>query len=174
MHTIVVTRDSRVLLTERSPKVDCQPGTWSCSVEEQLAPQDFPPGVDHAALHWCRRLLWEELGLGHGAYREENLRILSVFLQQDVLNISHVELEITASELHHMLQRLPRMDYELSDWKFLPYEELMDELLRPTRVYHPTSGYRMLMALIHRHGEPRIIEQFGPPPTRPSLRNAPR
>lgn len=155
MQAIVVTQDDRVLLTERSEKVMYHPGTWSCSVEEQLAPQDLQAGPHGTVLQWCERLLWEELGLDTDAYRRENLRILSVFLESDVLNVSlcaRVALDIPAGELDRRLRALPRADYEFTDWTFLRHEELLGELSNPTRSYHPASGYRMLMELIHRYG----------------------
>ena len=163
MHVIVVTEDDKVLITKRSPKVIYFPGTWSCSIEEQLAPQDLQESPNRIVLKWFKRLLQEELGLGSETYNENNLRILSVFLESDILSISicaHVVLDISSNELNQILKSLPRTDYEFTEWTFLTHKELLKELFQPTRPYHPTSGYRMLMALIKRYGEPRVAAEF--------------
>lgn len=163
MHAIIVTKDDKVLITKRSPKVAYYPGTWSCSIEEQLSLSDIKDGGDRAVLKWFKRLLHEELGLSAEAYNEENLRILSVFLESDILNISvcaHAILDMDSVELGQVLKCLPRTDYEFTDWAFLKHEDLFNELFNPSRAYHPTSGYRMLMALIRRYGEPKIAEKF--------------
>ena len=87
------------------------------------------------------------------------------------MNISlrtHVRLNITASDMHRTLNSLPRVDYEFTDWDFLRHEDVMDELIHPTRAYHPTTGYRMLMALIHRQGEPGVAARLLPHAARPA------
>jgi hypothetical protein len=73
----------------------------------------------------------------------------------DVLNISlcaRLRLELPARELDRVLRQGVRSDYEFTDWTFLQPDNLPRELARPTRAYHPTSGYRMLMELFHRQG----------------------
>jgi len=45
MHAIVITKDRRVLIAKRSPKVEYRHGTWYVSVKEQLSAVDFQPGV---------------------------------------------------------------------------------------------------------------------------------
>lgn len=163
MHAIVVTKDDKVLITKRSPKVIYFPETWSCSIEEQLALQDLQANTNEIVVKWFERLLQEELGLSNETYNRNNLRILSVFLESDILSISvcsHVVLDISSNELNLILKSLPRKDYEFNEWSFLTHKELLDELFHPTRSYHPTSGYRMLMALIKRYGEPRIAAEL--------------
>jgi isopentenyldiphosphate isomerase len=164
LHAVVVTKDDKVLITKRSPKVAYFPGTWSCSVEEQLSIEDIRNGTpDTVMLKWFERLLQEELGLCSETYNKDNLRILSVFLESDVLNISicgHAILDINSAELNRIIEGLPRTDYEFSEWRFITHRELLNELFHPTRLYHPTSGYRMLMALIRRYGEPKVASEF--------------
>ena len=163
MHVIVVTKDDKVLITKRSPKVIYFPGTWSCSVEEQLALQDLQESSSRIVLRWFERLLYEELGLSSETYSRSNLRILSVFVESDILSISlcaHAVLDINSTELDQILRSLPRTDYEFTEWAFLTHKELLKELFHPTKPYHPTSGYRMLMALIKRYGEPRVASEF--------------
>ena len=163
MHAIVVTSNDKVLLTKRSRKVAYYPKAWACSVEEQLAYQDLQDGTDEAILKLGQRLLKEELGLEKTTYNNNNMRILSVFLESDCLNISlcaHIKLDIDSTELDKILKYEPRADYEFTEWALIEYKELQDELFHPTREYHPSSGYRMLMALIKRYGEPKIAEKF--------------
>lgn len=165
MHIIIVTRDDKVFIAKRSPKVadTYSPGRWSCSIEEQMSPQDLQEGSNRGVLKWFERSLDEELGLGSETYNEDNLRILSVFLESNILNISvcaHAVLDISSAELNQIIEGLPRIDYEFTEWKFLTHKELLGELFHPTRSYHPTSGYRMLMALIKRYGEPKVAAEF--------------
>ncbi len=164
LHIVIVTSDDEVLITKRSKKVSDYPGKWSCSIEERMTPEDIAQNQDEAVLKWFERSLKEELGLGRESYNENNLRVLSVFLESDILNISvcaHATLNISTAEMKRMLE-IPRIDYEFDDWKFLTHKKLLDELFYPdsTRPYHPTSGYRMLMALIKRHGEPWMMSEL--------------
>lgn len=163
MHIVVVTSDDKVVTTKRSAKVSYYPNTWSCTAEEQLAPQDFEKGGGSLISKWAGRLLSEEFGLNAEDYNDGNVRILSAFLESDILNISlcaHVVLDIPASELNQRLLILPRPDYEFSEWAFLTHDEVLNELFRPTKAYHPSSGYRMLMALIRKYGEPTVVEKI--------------
>jgi isopentenyldiphosphate isomerase len=163
MHVVVVTKDDKVLITKRSPKVIYFPGTWSCSIEEQLSPQDLQRDPNRTVLKWFERSLWEELGLDSETYNKDNLRVLSVFLESDILSISvcaHAVLDIESAELNQILKCLPRTDYEFTEWEFLTHEELLNELFNATRPYHPTSRYRILLALIRRYGEPKVAERL--------------
>ncbi len=161
MHMVVATKDNKILITERSHKLLYSPGTWSCSIEEQCTLQDLEGGSKGVLLRWAKRALSEELGLGDDAYSDDNLRILSVFLESEILNISlcsHVVLNINSGELDTMLHGLPRTDYEFPRWRFLTPDEVLNELFQPTRHYHPTARYRMLLSLIRHSGEARMID----------------
>lgn len=161
MHMVVVTSDNQVLLTKRSPKVEeaFHPNTWSCSIEEQLARKDLSQGPTMVLQQWARRMLFEELGLDTEAYRPDNIRVLSVFLESDIMGVSlcvFTELGIESNKLDTLLRGLHRTDYEFTEWSFLEFSPsvLFKEMLHPQpgRVYHSSSGYRMLMALLHRFG----------------------
>lgn len=160
-HIVVVTNDSKVLLTKRSQKVAYYPGTWSCSLEEQLSQADLQKGANTVMLDLIARALLEELGLGAEKYNKDNLRILSVFLESDILNVSvcgHVVLDMSSTELDNRLHGLPRADYEFHEWIFISHDELLKEIFEPERIYHPTSRYRMIMALLRQSGEPQIAK----------------
>jgi pyrimidine deaminase RibD-like protein len=163
MHMMIVTSDNRLLLTKRSPKVAYAPQTWSASAEEQLSREDLEGGSENAALNWASRLLKEELGLPPDSFHPDNLRLLSVFLEADILNISvcaYAGLHTKASELETKLRGSSRPDYEFSRLDFLDLDRksLLRELFAPARHYHPTSGLRILYTLLKRHGSPRDDE----------------
>lgn len=161
MHAVVVTSDRRVLLTQRSHKVSYSPGTWSVSVEEQLSPDDLRGGTRGATKRWARRLLLEELAVERGDYDERKFRLLSVFLEADTLNCSVcaiMPIDMTSKELETQLKVKPRTDYEFSDWKFMDYAELADELSTTKLLQHPSTGYRIFMALAHRFGAARLAD----------------
>lgn len=173
MHLVVVTQDEHVLITKRSPKTEWYKNLWSCSVEEGFSRKDLEEGrrgVD-ALRNWTERALREELGLDKTSYAMENARILSVFLESDVsedhsvLNIclcTLVTLDIDCHMLSAILKALPRRDYEFTEWDFLDYHTMVKELSRgqPSRNYHPTSRYRMLLTLIHKYGEADFVRRF--------------
>ncbi len=167
LHMVVATIDGKLLITRRAPDLDWYPNKWSCSMEEQISFKDL--NVDHrfSVLHWGKRALFEELGITEATYLDDNLRVLSVFLETDVLNISMcgiVTLNISSAELSRIIRSLPRVDYEFNAWDFLEYEdqELMREILNPSprTDYLPTSRYRMLMALMKKNGLPAGAERF--------------
>jgi len=168
LHLVVVTSDNKVLLTKRSAKVGFYPGKWSCSIEEQMQPQDMSPGNRDAVLRWGRRALKEELGLDNDdeliTYRDEELKILSVFIEGEGMGVSlcgYVKLDIDKVTLDALIRNYPRGDYEFTEWTFVNFSELLDETFIPEKFhYHPTSRYRMLMALLHNYGETRVARAY--------------
>ena len=163
LHLVVVTADDKILFTLRSEKVRVNANTWSCSIEEMLRPEDLKGKHALAINRWAKRALFEELGLCSNGYTDDNIRILSVFLEADRPNISLVglvTLGLNQRELSEIIATLPRNDYEFTDVTFLSFQEMAEQLLRPTRSYHPTSRYRMLMTLLHRLGEPNFALEF--------------
>ena len=163
LHLVVLTNDDKALLTKRSTRVASDQGTWSCSIEENLKPTDLHGERSGAVLRWMKRAILEELALNDTYYDESNLKILSIFLESEKPNISVaglVTLNIDAQELRTLLRTLPRNDYEFTTDDYLSIKELARELTNPSRYYHPTSGYRILMALLHRYGEANFSRKF--------------
>ncbi len=162
MHAVVITKDEKVLLTKRSPKVAYFPRAWSVSVEEQLSPLDFHGDSDGIMSRWGARLLWEELAVSQDEYDEDNFRLLSVFVEADILNCSLAalaQLNLTSEQLSNVLKVKPRTDYEFTDWRFVSFPDLGRELREPSFLpQHPTSGYRSLHALIKQWGIPRLAK----------------
>ena len=165
MHAVVITKDSRVLVTKRAPKVEYSPGTWSVSVEEQLSADDFRQGVRGVVKRWAQRLLLEELAVQPTDYDIRSLRLLSVFLEVDTMNCSvaaALRINLSSTELNEILEAMPRTDYEFTEWRFLSYPELAEELRTPALLHHPSSGYRILLALANRYGAARVADVLFP------------
>jgi len=156
-HMIVVTSDEKVLITKRSSKTVYFPKTWSSSFEENMTVADLD-GKEPAALTWMKRGISEELGLAPNTHSDDNIRVLSVFLESDILNISicgFVRLSVDRDTLDQVLRTIPRTDKEFTAWTYLPYtdESLIQEILwPPSEYYHPTSRFRMLLALMKKNG----------------------
>lgn len=166
IHLLVVTRDNKILITRRAPDLAYYPNTWSASIEENMAPdKDFSPGKPKTLYSLCRRALLEELGLGEDTFKPTNCRILSVFLETGILNISLcgiVTLSITAEDMERLLRGMPYIDKEFTAWSFLEYteDELINEIINGSMQFHPTSRFRLLMALMHRKGLPTAAAPF--------------
>ncbi len=171
MQMVVISRDSQILITKRSDKTEWYKRHWSCSFEENLSLKDFEDGRQGVEVvrHWAKRALNEELGLGEEAYATQNVRILSVFVESDlsdtaiVLNMclcALVTLEIDRQMLTAILNAMPRKDYEFSEFRFIDYAAMFRELLHPTLVFHPTSRYRMALALVQHYGEANFARRL--------------
>lgn len=172
LQLVVVTSDDKVLITQRSHKVDCYRGQWSCSLEEQMDAADLRPPPKERLLAWARRALEEELGLYADQqptpYVDDNIKLLSVFIEGNNMNVSlcgYARLELSSDafgdRLRNLLGNRDRRDTEHTAFAFLGLAELFTEVFRPTRDggYHPTSRYRMLMYLLHRFGETELARQ---------------
>jgi transcriptional regulator with XRE-family HTH domain len=163
LQMIVATSDDKILLTERSPKLTYYPGVWSCTVEENLMEKDFEDGPRCTLLKLTRRLFHEELSLDESAYSTDALRLLSVLLESDVLNIGlcgYTKLRIDSKTLDRVLREIPPEDIEFTKWEFLDLsrDELLRELLQPPRNYHPSGGYRLLLTFLKQFDIPTQAE----------------
>jgi pyrimidine deaminase RibD-like protein len=167
LQLVVATSDRKILLTKRSPKVAFFPDSWSCSLEETLATVDIQADPEHVLEHWFARALDEELGVAKDAFHVDSLRVLSVFLESDYLNLNlcgYTTLNVTSTELERIMKGHPRADTEFVAWRYLPLDQaaLLSELVRPSELQHPTTGYRLLMSLLLNFGAPseREIRRF--------------
>ncbi|MGD0922387.1 MAG: hypothetical protein ABSA70_11560 [Terriglobia bacterium] len=163
LHMVVCTRDDKLLIARRSPRLYYYPNAWSCSFEENLAPADFD-GPESVTANWVRRALHEELGLEmERDYSMANARILSAFLEAEpeILNISVcgiARINLSSDELSEALTGRLRADYELTSWDYLDViVDVKEELKKPTRDYHPTSAYRMYLTLAWYFGQAEIL-----------------
>ena len=166
LHAVVATRDGKLLLTRRSPKVEYFPKSWSCSIEEQLAARDLEPDDGGAMSRWVVRMLVEELGFQRSTleqWYDEDARILGVILEAAVPNcglIGLVHLHCDSETLTQILRTHPRTDYEFDEFDFVEWSGIAGELIHPTRNYHPTSGIRMLMAGIAHDGPAPFMKRL--------------
>lgn len=166
LHLTVITKDKKILLTKRSDKVSYHPSVWSASIEEQFNEDDFKNISTKSPLNHCvNRLLEEEMAISDKDYNINNLRILSLFLESDTLNVSLaglLMLEMNCEELTVKLNTIAagREDHEFKTFKFLNYKEIVEQLKNPTNTYHPTAEYRLLLTLYHRYGPLEMIKYF--------------
>lgn len=140
-HLMVATRDGSVLLTQRSLKVAYHPGTWSCSIEEQLSSDDLEGGENEAMGHWISRALKEELGLTGAEAHDSDARVQAVFLEGDILNVGVavlVTVPLDEKALDKTIRYRPRKDYEFADWKFIRWSNLASSLINPNLPLHPS------------------------------------
>ncbi|GAB3143124.1 hypothetical protein GCM10027258_29510 [Amycolatopsis stemonae] len=164
LHLTVATRDGYLLLTRRSHKVAYHPGTWSCSIEEQLSSDDLTQGERDVTSRWVERALHEELGLTTAEARDSDTRYLGVFLETDILNIGLAALTTVGLhrvELESRIRDWPRSDYEFEDWSFFSWDDLARNLVRPKVRLHPSSGLRMFLSGLVHHGVHRFCGQVG-------------
>lgn len=166
LQAIIATKDGKLLLTRRSPKVEYHPNRWSCSIEEQLSQADLEPDDGGAVGRWVTRMLTEELGFRNQTLRQwydQDARILGVLLETAVLNpgvIGLVRLGCDSLTLTKILRTHPRNDYEFGDFAFLGWDDVAQEVVRPTRDYHPTASIRMLMAGFAHFGPMAFVERL--------------
>lgn len=156
LHLVVVTRDDQVLLTKaHSSKSNDYPSSWACSVGEQLDPDDVGNDQD-GALAWVRRALFEEMSVDPATIESEDVSFLSLTLEGDICNfamIASVKLRDTAESLAQRFRTVTRRDNEFSAVEFISIDDIPGEMVRPSRVYHPSTGIRMAYAYIHLRGQ---------------------
>jgi 8-oxo-dGTP pyrophosphatase MutT (NUDIX family) len=149
VHVITVTADGQVLMTQRSATVAYAPLHWSASFEEQVTDQDAAAG---SAIfeETARRGLREEFGID---VNPENVRLISVILQMDNLNLAPVvfiETKETLEEIRQIWSGLPRPSHA---WEA---EAIDGEIVDPVKLeafvrnnlwrqgkLHPTSSCRL-------------------------------
>jgi isopentenyldiphosphate isomerase len=165
LHGVVISDDRKVLVTQRSSRVAYFPHAWSVSLEEQMMPDDLKPSATGAIQRLALRLLCEELGIEQGEVDGDRIRILSVFLEADILNCSMVGLlpiRLSSEAVDSVLRTRVRNDYEFCAHRWLTITQLRSELVEPSMSMHPTSGLRMLLTLASVSGEPDVAELLRP------------
>lgn len=156
LHLVVHTRDGKVLLTKAHPsKKNDYPLTWACSLGEQLDPEDLHGDRD-GALAWARRALFEELSIDPSTVTSQDVKYLALTIEGDICNfamIALVNINETAETLGQRLKTVTRKDNEFSAVDFIDVEGIPDEMLNPSREYHPSTAIRMAYAHIHLRGQ---------------------
>ena len=163
LHLIICTSDGNLLLNQLRDDVDFYPGTWACSLGEQIDPSDFFSEDDKTMRNWIERALREELGILPSKYDRKNIRVFAMILEADIVNcalIAIVTLKMEQSRLESHLQTIPHVDYEFKDRDYLAWNDVPRELAHPNRDYHPTTGLRMVYSGIYHWGVPGFIERL--------------
>lgn len=166
VHMVVVTSDEHILATLSSTKKDYFGNCWSFSIEEQLRVDDLSNNnvtVHGRIAQWIDRALVEELGVTRTDYLVENVRALSVFIEGHNLNCGLccvVRLSIDAATTGAMIAATLRQDYEFTNYNFYTFDQAVDMLRSPTLPLHPTSEYRLLLALNHLLTPPTLARRL--------------
>lgn len=154
-HIVVVTDDDKFLATLGSKKKGYASvhGTWSYSIEEGINKDDLEKvRPELRVLHWIRRALAEELAVGEEDCPEDGIKLLAVFLEGHNLNfgvVAIVRLNLDSNALSGRLKAVPRPDTEMLEFKFLCIDDAIRMLAAPSEMLHPTSEYRLFLALCH-------------------------
>ena len=109
---------------------------------------------------WANRMLNEELGLTEAELDRVDVRFLALFLEVNNMNVSVAGLVTLPQDRNYLdavIARRPRQDYEFAKWEFMRRDALAEELVRPSKEYHPSSGLRMFLAGIVKFG----VYEFG-------------
>lgn len=150
LHIVVITSDKQILATLSSEKKDYFANSWSFSIEEQLRVADIDSANTTAGLvNWVKRALFEELGVTNDSFQLNNIRIISVFLEGHNLNSGLccvVKLSIDKETLDAAI-KVHRQDVEFVDHNYYSYEQAVKLLRYPDLKMHPTSEYRLFLAL---------------------------
>jgi len=166
VHIVVETSDSGILMTRRSTIVDLYPGSWSCSIEERLSEEDFSDTRPRPICRCVRRALVQELGIESDSFALENLRILSFFLETDILGVSVcaiVRLNLDSHELEEKLNNGLMQDLEFTEYKICKLNDLGSLLYQSSADFselHPTTRYRIVMTMIHHFGEAEFVHRL--------------
>lgn len=153
-HIVVVTEDKLLLATLASRKKGYAVvhDTWSFSIEEGLIESDIKGQRKDQLLRWMRRALQEELGIEEDECAKEDVRLLAVFLEGHNLNsgvVAIVHLRLNSLELRRRLGSVPRPDTEAIKIEFFTFDAAIRMLASPTLRLHPTSSYRLFLALCY-------------------------
>jgi isopentenyldiphosphate isomerase len=157
LHLLVFSSEGALLLTQaHSSKTNDYPRVWACSIGEQLATEDLASLDQDCAQKWVIRALHEELSIEEGEYDPEQIRFLALTFEGDIANLAFicaVHLRLTKEDVTARLRTSNRPDNEFSAIEFISLDSVPSELVSPSRVYHPSTGIRMVYAYLHERGQ---------------------
>ncbi len=157
LHLLVFSSEGALLLTQtHSSKANDYPGAWACSIGEQLATEDLASLDQDCAQKWVTRALHEELSIEDGEYDPEQIRFLAVTFEGDIANLAFicaVHLRLAKEDVTARLRTSNRPDNEFNAIEFISLDSVPSELVSPSRVYHPSTGIRMVYAYLHERGQ---------------------
>lgn len=163
LHLIVLSRDSLVMLTRAHRlKRNDHPKAWACSVGEQISPEDVANLSEDCAAAWLRRSMREELTLAEGEdYSIDDARFLAVNLEADLVNFAIIcvaPITLSADGLKKRLSVIAREDNEFEAVEFMDVDRIPDELVNPSRDYHPSTPIRLIYIYIFLRGQHQLRE----------------
>lgn len=173
LHGILETSDNMIVVTQRSRSVKYHPLHWSVSFEEQLEPSDLVSGG--AAFHAAGSRGVNEEFLFEGAAVPSNCRLLALLIESRILNpavVAYIRIPFSSDDLLERQRDLPqdREEFEQGKVSFVPGNvEVLARLATSEGFdtanhaldfspWHPTSRYRLLIAMIHKFGTGRTLE----------------
>ena len=155
LHLVVFSSEGLLLLTRaHGAKTDDYPLSWACSVGEQVSSDDLDNLDDDCAQKWVSRALWEELAIVKTEANEG--RFLALTYEGNNSNMAMVcvvQLRLSADDVVARLATTNRLDNEFSEVEFVPIDIIPQELAKPSREYHPSTGLRMMYAFLHVRGQ---------------------
>ena len=156
-HVIVFSADGRVLLTRaHASKRNDYPGYWACSIGEQLATEDIASLDDDCARRWVTRSLREELAVDQTEFDAAQIRFLALTFEGDIANLAmvcSVHLHLSAADVDARLRTVNRVDNEFGAIDFIEVDRIPEEMVNPSRTYHPSTGIRMVYAYLSQRGQ---------------------
>ncbi len=157
LHLLVFSSEGALLLTQtHSSKTNDYPGAWACSIGEQLASEDLASLDQDCAQKWVIRALHQELSIEEGEYDPEQIRFLALTFEGDIANLAFicaVHLRLPQEDVTARLRTSNRPDNEFGAIEFISLDSVPNELVSPSRVYHPSTGIRMVYAYLHERGQ---------------------
>lgn len=159
-HCVIVTKDQQIVLMQRSATVAFYPNHWSASFEETmdspgLSPKrDIRPG-DNDFFDCALRGLDEEFGIT--ANEVESVKVLSLnveYLILAVVPIAVIKVNLTASQVksHWMLKAHDKNEATKFATISTDLTTVVDKLVEPGMLWHPTSRMRLIQFLFHTYG----------------------
>ncbi len=160
VHVVASTRDGWILAFRRSSIVHYHPGTWSATYEEGLAPDDI--STNQVFQRTALRGFTEEVSSQACIVPLEAFHVVSVVLERPLGNpavVVRADLPISLAELP---AHRPSDELDTTSLVSIPIDQihLRDILSSPifkfashVGKWHPTSRYRLLVAIAHFFGE---------------------
>lgn len=173
VHAVATTSDNMLIVGLRRRNLDYHGHKWSVSFEEQVWEEDQqePNDKDLPFNAAARGANEEFLGRGSKIVLKENVRLLSLFLEYSILNLTycaHVEIPLSFQDLVHRW-RDAHADPEFEDLQPVSCDlEPLAGMLLSERcplgldgpgggAWHPTSRYRLLKFMLYKWGYDNVV-----------------
>jgi len=171
VHGILETSDNAVVLAQRSSKVRYHPLCWSASFEEQIEPQDVVNPTSSSIHRASVRGVSEEFVAGH-RLSPSICKVLALIVEFGIINpaaVVYIRIPFSQQELLRARQDVTSSldEFEQGRIAFVPLdiEQLAHfaiaqycRLSNSSRgLWHPTSRYRILIAMLHNFGEEETL-----------------